>query len=144
MMQDYPRWPNLATMLFSCASAWRLRTLFRYHRNGVWQDLSWGAFASQAASLARGLRAAGVSAGERVLLVGPNRPEIAIAELALMALRAVPVPAYVTNTVADHVHLLRDAGARVAIASRAAASGRATASRPARPMACRRCSTGRR
>ena len=40
-----------------------------------------------------------------------NRPEYPIAETALMAIRAVPVPAYTTNTVADHAHLLRDSGA---------------------------------
>ena len=32
-----------------------------------------------------------------------------------MAIRAVPVPAYVTNTVDDHAHILRDCGARAAI-----------------------------
>ena len=44
-----------------------------------------------------------------------NRPEFPIAETALMAIRAVPVPAYTTNTLDDHAHLLRDSGARAAI-----------------------------
>ena len=51
-------------------------------------------------------------------LAGWGRREIAIAESempALMAIRAVPVPAYTTNTVADHAHILRDAGIRAAI-----------------------------
>jgi len=34
-----------------------------------------------------------------------------------MAIRAVPVPAYATNTVADHTHILRDSGARAVIVS---------------------------
>ncbi len=114
-MSDYPRWPNLATMLFSCARLWGERTAFRHHRDGAWHNLSWRDFADQAASLARALRLGGVAAGDRVLIAGSSRPEIAIAELALMAIRAVPVPAYTTNTVADHAHLLRDAGIRVAI-----------------------------
>jgi long-chain acyl-CoA synthetase len=36
-----------------------------------------------------------------------------------MAIRAVPVSSYTTNTVDDHAHLLRDSGARVAIVSSA-------------------------
>jgi long-chain acyl-CoA synthetase len=40
-----------------------------------------------------------------------------------MALRAVPVPTYVTNTVADHAHILRDSGARAAIVSTPALAG---------------------
>ncbi len=112
---DYPRWPNLAAMLFGCARLWGERTAFRHYRDGAWHTLSWSDFADQAASLARALRAGGVAAGDRVLIASPSRPEVAVAELALMAIRAVPVPAYVTNTVADHAHLLRDAGVRVAI-----------------------------
>ncbi len=112
---DYPQWPNLAAMLFGCAQLWPDRTAFRHHRNGAWQDLTWRNFADQAASLARALRTGGVAAGDRVLVASPSRPEVAIAELALMAIRAVPVPAYTTNTVADHAHLLRDAAIRVAI-----------------------------
>ena len=76
-----------------------------------------------AASCARHLRAAGVAAGDRVVIVSENRPEYPIAETALMALRAVPVPTYITNTVADHAHILRDSGARAAIVSTPALAG---------------------
>ncbi len=110
-------WPNLAAMMFDRARLWPARTAFRSHRDGAWHALSWAGFARQAASVARGLRAAGVVAGDRVLLVSQNRPEIAVAEVALMAIRAVPVPAYPTNTAADHAHVLRDSGARTAIVS---------------------------
>ena len=74
--------------------------------------------------MARGLTAAGVGAGDRVLIVAENRPEYPIAETALMAIRAVPVPAYVSNTVEDHAHILRDSGARVAIVGSQALAAR--------------------
>ncbi len=115
----YPTWPNLATMMFDRARAWPDRPMLRAFRGGSWRGITWGEFARMAASCARGLRAAGVSAGDRVLLCAENRPEYPIAETALMAIRAVPVPAYTTNTVEDHAHLLRDSGARVAIVSNA-------------------------
>ena len=40
-----------------------------------------------------------------------------------MAIGAVTVPTYTTNTVADHAHILRDSGARAAIASTARLAG---------------------
>ena len=55
--------------------------------------------------------------------LGRVRPDGPIAETALMALRAVPVPTYVTNTVADHAHILRNSGVRVAIVSARALAG---------------------
>jgi long-chain acyl-CoA synthetase len=54
------------------------------------------------------LRAAGIRAGDRVLLCSENRPEILMAEVALMAFGAVPVPAYTTYHPADHAALIRD------------------------------------
>jgi long-chain acyl-CoA synthetase len=41
-----------------------------------------------------------------------------------MAIRAVPVPAYTTNTADDHAHILHDSGARAAIVSSAALADR--------------------
>ena len=116
-LEQYPDWPNLATLMFSCARRWSGRTMLRYHRDGAWQTMSWTEFARRAASVARRLRADGLAAGDRVLLVSESRPEVPILETALMAIRAVPVLAYPTNTPEDHAHLLRDSGARVAVAS---------------------------
>ncbi len=113
----YPEWPNLAALMFSRAAQWADRPMLRFHRDGAWQVMAWGQFARLAAAAARGLRAAGVAPGDRVLMASENRPEFPIAETALLAIGAVPVPAYVTNTVADHAHILRDCGAVAAIAS---------------------------
>ena len=132
-MDRYPRWPNLAAMMFDRARAWPDRPMLRAWRNGAWRGMTWGEFARQAASVARALRAAGVAPGDRVVIVSENRPEYPIVETALMAIRAVPVPAYTTNTVADHAHILRDSGARVAMVSTAALAGAGGAGRSAGP-----------
>jgi long-chain acyl-CoA synthetase len=119
----YPTWPNLAAMMFALARSWPDKPLLRSFRDGAWHSISWSEFGRMAASCARHLRAAGVSAGDRVLIVSENRPEYPIAETALMSLRAVPVPTYTINTVADHAHILRDCGARAAIVSSPALAG---------------------
>ncbi len=116
-MDRYPHWPNLAAMMFGLARTWPDKPMLRVFRDGDWQGVTWSRFARLAASAARHLRAAGISAGDRVVIASENRPEYPIAETALMAIRAVPVPAYTTNTVADHAHVLRDSGAQAAIVS---------------------------
>ncbi len=82
-----------------------------------------GRFGAGCHSCARHLRTAGVAAGDRVVIVSENRPEYPVAETALMAIGAVPVPTYTTNTPADHAHILRDSGARAAIVSSPALAG---------------------
>ena len=116
-VQSCAAWPNLASMMFGLAREWPARPMLRTWRGGGWQSITWGDFSRMAASCARRLRAAGVTAGDRVILCMENRPEFPMAETALLAMRAIPVPAYVTNTVDDHAHLLRDSGARAAIVS---------------------------
>ncbi len=115
--EHWPDWPNLPAMMFALAARWPERPMLRAHRAGAWRSWRWGEFAAQAAAFARTLRARCVAAGDRVLIVSENRPEFFIAETALMALGAVPVPTYVTNTPADHAFLLADCGARAAIVS---------------------------
>ena len=54
-----------------------------------------------------------------MLLVAENRPEWAIADLAIMAAGGITVPAYTTNTTADHRYLLEHSGARAVVVSTA-------------------------
>jgi len=126
----YPDWPNLATMMFSRAREWPDQPMLRSFRGGAWQGITWREFAVQAASAARHFRTIGVKAGDRVVIVSENRPEYPIIETALMAIRAVPVPTYTTNTVEDHAHIITDCGARVAVASTAALALKVAAAAP--------------
>ena len=123
-MDLYPTWPNLATMMFDLAKTWRAKPLFRAYRDNAWHSTTWAEFARMTASCARHLRAQGIGPGDRVVICAENRPDYPVAEVALMAIRAVPVPAYVTNTIDDHTHILRDSGARAAIVSSGALADR--------------------
>jgi long-chain acyl-CoA synthetase len=75
-------------------------------RGGTYQPWSWQRVAREVHLLARALRVRGVAPGDRVLLVAENRPEWAIADLAIMAAGAITVPAYTTNTAETHAYLL--------------------------------------
>jgi long-chain acyl-CoA synthetase len=86
-------------------------------RDRRYEAMSWREAARQVSALSRGLRALGIEKGDRVGLVSENRPEWMIADLAIMAAGAITVPAYTTNTVEDHRHILANAGCRAVIVS---------------------------
>jgi long-chain acyl-CoA synthetase len=86
-------------------------------RGGAWTPLTWAETARRVCLLAEALRGMGLDAGDRVLLVSENRPEWCIADLAIMAAGCVTVPAYITNTERDHLHVLENSGARAVIVS---------------------------
>ncbi len=86
-------------------------------RGGEWVSTSWNEARQQVIALATSLREMGLEPGDRVMLVGENRPEWLISDLAIMAAGCVTVPTYVTNTTRDHAHILGNSGARAVIVS---------------------------
>ena len=114
---DYRACPNLVRMFFDQAATLGDRPFMWAKRDGAWVSYSWRAMARDVNRLARGLAALGVGPGDRVALVAENRPEWPIADLAIMATGAICVPAYTTNTVEDHLHILTNSGAKAAIVS---------------------------
>lgn len=85
--------------------------------DGAWVPKSWAETRADVLDLAAGLHALGLQPGDRVMLVSENRPEWAIADLAVMCAGGVTVPAYTTNTPADHLHILNNSGARFVVTS---------------------------
>ena len=111
--------PNLVTMFFTRAREKGDAPFLWAKLGGQWVSTSWADAASQVASLATALKAAGLRAGDRVMLVSENRPEWCISDLAIMAAGCVTVPTYITNTERDHQHILENSGACAVIVSTA-------------------------
>ena len=120
------RWPegthyvetaNLPRAFFANVDAGGDRKLLFEKRDGEWQGHSWRKVADDVRRLASVLVQSGVEPGERVLVSAENRPEWAIADLAIMSIGAIVVPAYTTNTEDDHHYIMDHSGASVAITS---------------------------
>jgi long-chain acyl-CoA synthetase len=114
---DYEGLTSLPEMLFQQAERLADKPFLWHKRDGRFQPLSYGEVGEKTRALARALIELGVAAGDRVVLVAENRPEWLIADHAIMAAGAVTVPAFTTNTVADHTHILVHSGAKAAIVS---------------------------
>lgn len=110
---------NLVSLFLQSAGERAERPFLTARIGGEWTPLSWREVARQVCLIAERLRAMGLAPGDRVMIVSENRPEWCIADLAIMAAGLVTVPAYTTNTEADHRHILGDSGARAVFVSTA-------------------------
>ncbi|MDP2698421.1 long-chain fatty acid--CoA ligase [Thalassospira sp.] len=116
-LQDYANWQNLPTMFFDQAEKFGDQPVLWTRKDDGYVATSWRDAADQVRALARSLYKAGVRPGDRVILLSENRTEWGIADLAIMSVGALTVPAYITNTERDHLHVIQDSGAAVAIIS---------------------------
>ena len=109
--------PNLVAMFDAQAERRGERPLLWAKRDGSYTPWSWARVAAESRAIAAMLAEAGLEPGDRVVLVSENRPEWCIADLAVMRAGGITVPAYTTNTTADHTYLLEHSGARFVICS---------------------------
>jgi long-chain acyl-CoA synthetase len=113
----YVDWQSLPAMFFEQADKRADKPFLWAKREGTYRSISWGETADRVRLLSRALAQLGIGKGDRVALVAENRPEWLIADLAIMSAGGVTVPAFTTNTVADHRHVLTHSGAKAAIVS---------------------------
>ena len=113
----YDTWNSLPSMFFEIAEQGGNGDFMWEKVAGRYAPLSWRDTARQVREMAKGLVALGVKTGDRVVIAAENRPEWVIADLAIMALGAISVPAYTTNTTSDYRHVLADCGAKGAVVS---------------------------
>ena len=97
MAEVYRRYPQRPATRIKSGDEWRIRTFAELERDVT--------------TLAGHLVAQGIEPGDRVLILSNNRPEWSIADLALLSIRAVPVPIYPTSTPEQIQHIAGDSGA---------------------------------
>ena len=114
-ISDLPGRKNLVELLLARADARGDAPFLWAKQGGGWQPISWTEAVRQVCCMAESLRALGLKDGDRVMLVSENRPQWCIADFAIMAAGCITVPAYVTNTERDHLHILEDSGASAVI-----------------------------
>jgi long-chain acyl-CoA synthetase len=109
--------PSLARLFFDQAAAQRANPFLWDKKAGIWHSRSYGDIAADIRRLARGLVALGINPGDRVALISENRAEWLIADLAIISIGAISVPAFATNTAEDNRHVLTHSGAKGLITS---------------------------
>jgi long-chain acyl-CoA synthetase len=82
---------------------------------GIWQTYTWAQYFEQARLIALGLASLGFARGDRVAIVGDNRPQLYWAVMATQALGGVPVPIYQDSVEKEMEYIVDHAEARFAV-----------------------------
>jgi len=83
---------------------------------GIWQAWTWSQVAEQVRALACGLAAMGFQRGDKLIIVGDNRPRLYWAMTAAQAIGGVPVPVYQDSVAKEMTFVVDHAEASFALA----------------------------
>jgi long-chain acyl-CoA synthetase len=88
----------------------------REKTRGVWQTYDWAAYRDRVRDFALGLASLGFTRGDKLSVVGDNRPQLYIAQLASQAVGGVSVPVYQDSIASELVYVLNHAETAVIVA----------------------------
>lgn len=91
------------------------RTAFREKDLGIWQSWTWSEVHDEIRALSLGLQAIGLAPGDKIAIVGANRPRLYWGMVAAQALGAVPVPVYSDSVAEEMAYVLAHAEVRFAL-----------------------------
>ncbi len=93
---------SFAALLLLNAERFASRPACRFKQLGIWQSWTWREVAGEVSSFAAGLSRLGFQPGDRIAIIGRNRPRLYWAIVAAQSLGGVPVPVY-HSAVADEM-----------------------------------------
>jgi long-chain acyl-CoA synthetase len=102
-------------LLFARAAERPQAIAMQEKRYGVWQPLTWAQYARRVREFAHGLAGLGIGRGDVVAVLGDNRPEWLITELAVQCLGGAVVGVYPTSVGEEILHVLSLAEVRVVV-----------------------------
>jgi long-chain acyl-CoA synthetase len=85
-------------------------------RYGIWQPISWSEYHRRVRCFAHGLASLGFERGEVLAILGDNRPEWLISEVAAQSLGGMSVGLYPDGVVEEVEHVIAHAGVRMVVA----------------------------
>jgi long-chain acyl-CoA synthetase len=109
-------WDTFPKMLAARARAGGDLPAYREKEFGIWQTYSWAEVAREVERLAAGLATLGFRRGDRLVVVGDNRPRLYWSMCAVQSLGGVPVPVYQDSVTEELSYVVEHAGASFAIA----------------------------
>lgn len=91
------------------------RPAMRHKNYGIWQSWTWKQQLDEVRALSLGLQAIGLVRGDKVAVVGSNRPRLYWTFAAVQALGGVPVPVYADSVAEEMAYVLDHAEVRFAV-----------------------------
>ncbi|MDE2975717.1 MAG: AMP-binding protein [Gemmatimonadota bacterium] len=113
---DRRRYDTLPALLARRARDHPDQVALREKEFGIWQETTWAGFLQRVRAFSLGLVELGVENGDRIAIIGDNRPEWVIAELAAQSIGALPLGLYQDSIPAELARMLEAAEARLVVA----------------------------
>ena len=107
--------PSLPHYLLRNAELHAKRVAMRHKDLGIWREWTWAAVCAEVQAFSIGLLELGLKPGDKVAIIGANRPKLYWSFSAIQSIGGIPVPMY-SDAVADEmVYVLEHADVRFAI-----------------------------
>ena len=106
---------NLNEIFESQKDKLRDKSLFWHKENGNWVSISWNEAGRQINILSEFLKTIEINKGDKVSLISKNSPFWCIADLAIMKIGAITVPAYTTSNENELLYLLNHSESKLAL-----------------------------
>ena len=82
---------------------------------GIWQSWTWAQAAEEVRALACGLSSLGLKRGDKLAIIGDNRPRLYWSMTAAQSLGAIPVPLYQDSVADEMAYVLDNADIKIAL-----------------------------
>lgn len=102
-------------LLLRNAAAIGSRPAIREKDLGIWQTWTWSQVADEVRDFALGMQALGLAAGDKVAVIGANRPRLYWTFAAVQSLGGIPVPVYKDSVADEMVYVLEHAEVAFAV-----------------------------
>ncbi|MEA2857975.1 MAG: long-chain acyl-CoA synthetase [Methylobacteriaceae bacterium] len=108
-LDTFPKWLRHHAQIRGPRPAIRLKD------RGIWRTWTWAESYENVRTLAHALRTLGIGVGDKVAIVGANRPALYWGIAAAQWLRAVPVPVYADAVADEMAYVIENADVKVAL-----------------------------
>ena len=103
-------------LLIQNAVSFAERPAMRHKDLGIWRTWTWAQMLDEVRAFSVGLMELGLRRGDKIAVIGKNKPRLYWAMCAAQALGAVPVPIYNDSVAEEMAYVLEHSGATFAIA----------------------------
>ena len=108
-LDTFPKWLRHHARVRGARPAIRLKD------RGIWRTWNWAQSYENVGALAHALRTLGIGVGDKVAIVGANRPALYWGIAAAQWLRAVPVPVYADAVADEMAYVIENADVKIAL-----------------------------
>ena len=91
------------------------RPAFRHKDHGIWQTWTWAQVLDDIRDYSLGLKALGLKKGDKVAIIGQNRPRLYWTFCAVQAVGGIPVPVYADSVAEEMAYVLEHAEVSITV-----------------------------